>query len=537
MALLRGLKSGLERSALEGLQVPGDTGPTAFSGSLPDNIGELSGWTGTACWTLLYNFNAATLSPAACVKATGSTGNNLTKLGSASDTAKTTSGQSGYADQTGLTINSDQDFIYGNATTAWSFSPTVPTCYLLTFKFGATPSTYYTFFAGQDGTAGGGWSLSVSNTAGIRAGIGNGTSGFVQTAYVGGTSFFDGEYHTILLVIDDANGKAKLYSEFGNTESTGLTIGGGASFCTIGPSGAGGGWGAPVTYLVAARGEHPLLYDNAQALFNEYEDARLNGTHPAAITALPTTLAEVNSLTGIAFTHAWNVNSATPSPMTGSAGVAMAAETASIYNGSPGVAPTVSAAPQVRTSMTGQAAARFAAGGYANLKADLPLAHLPYALVVIYKQAPAATAKTILGRGQSSSPRGFLLNSPSNDRVTLYHRDSGLSVVTSSIAAPASSDNTWRVAAVSVKPTATALQAINDNGQTVAGATVLATSNATADQGYLGAQAVQVASGTTYTNGGNLDIALVAWVQSPGVQPDATALETAVNALRWRYGI
>ena len=329
---------------------------TAYAGTLPSTVAALNGWSLASPWTILYNFDSATVSPSALASAApGSVTHGLIKWGSDATATKTADGQSGYADQSGYKVNTSQDFFIQYASAAWKFSATVPTCYLLTFKFDATPTSGTTFFGGSDGATGG-WYLEAHATSGIRAAIGNGTSGFVGTSYVGGTSFYDGEYHTVMLVVDDAAGKAKIYSEFANTESTGLTIASGDAICTIGPNAAGATWTTAVTYLIAARGEHPLLYTNAQSLFDEYEDARLNNVNQTAIAGLPTSLAELNSASGLTFTHAWNMSSVSSNPpITGASGASLAPYTGTLVVGGAGTAPTLLTAPQGRTSFTSQA--------------------------------------------------------------------------------------------------------------------------------------------------------------------------------------
>lgn len=329
-------------------------GVSLFSGSYPTTVAALNGWTLASPWTVLHNYNDATIGPSACAAATGSATLTMQKLG-ASDTATLESaGQGGYAAQEGYTVNASNDSLYYFASATWKFSATVPTAYLITFKFTGTPTSGTYFFGGVDG-ANGGWYLEAHATSGIRAGIGSG-SAYVNTSYVGGTNFYDNEYHTILLVIDDAAGKAKIYSEFANTESTGLTITSGNALITVGPLAAGGTWGVPCTYLITARGEHDLLYTNAQSLFDEYEDARLNNANQTAIAGLPTTLTELNNASGLTFTHAWNLSSVSSNPpITGASGANLAPETGTLVVGGAGTAPTLLSAPQGRTSFTSQA--------------------------------------------------------------------------------------------------------------------------------------------------------------------------------------
>lgn len=329
-------------------------GVSLFSGSYPTTVGALNGWSQASIWTVAHNYNDATIGPSACAAMTGSETLTMQRLGASNTATLESAGQGGYAAQEGYTVNASNDSLYYFASANWKFSATVPTCYLVTFKFTGTPTSGTYFFGGVDG-ANGGWYLEAHATSGIRAGIGSG-SGYVNTSYVGGASFYDNEFHTVILVIDDAAGKAKIYSEFANTESTGLTIASGNALITVGPLSAGGTWGVPCTYLITARGEHDLLYTNAQSLFDEYEDARLNNVNQTAIAGLPTSLTELNAATGLSFTHAWNLSSTSSNPpITGSSGVNLAPYTGALVVGGLGTAPTLLTAPQGRTSFTSQA--------------------------------------------------------------------------------------------------------------------------------------------------------------------------------------
>lgn len=271
----------VKRGSMSGTLVGPRTGPDnalelAFAGTMPNSITEMNRWTILSPWTILYNFDSATVNPTVPPSvAPGSVAHGLIKWGSDATATKTTDGQSGYADQSGYTVNTNQDFVIQYASAAWKFSATVPTCYLMTFRIASTPASVQTILGGSDG-AGGGWYLEAHETSGIRAMIGTGAV-YVAMSHVGGTSFYDNEYHTVLLVIDDASGKSKLYTEFGNTESTSMTIASGDAICTIGPVGTPYHWSAPTTYLTVARGEHAGVYASAQDIFNKYEGARLRG--------------------------------------------------------------------------------------------------------------------------------------------------------------------------------------------------------------------------------------------------------------------
>lgn len=543
MALLRGLKSGLERSSLEGLQAPGDTGPTVFSGSLPNNIGEMSGWTGTSCWTVLHNFSNATLGPLACSAASDSGALSLILIpGGDTSATKTATGQSNYASQTGLNSSTSQAFLFAYASALWKHNATIPTAYIVTMRFDATPSAGDTFYSGIDGGSNSGFWLEAHPTSGVRAAIGVG-SGYTYTSYVAGASLYDGEYHTLMLVIDDAAGKAKLFSEFGNTESTGLSIAaGGNTICTIGPLARGYAFNG-ATYLLSARGEHPLLYTNAQSAFDSYELARTTGSHPAAITALPTTLAELNSvLATITLTNAYNLNSATPAPMAGASGPSLAAFTGTFAGGVPGTPPTVGAAPQVKESFTGQTCIEIDSVGD-NLwgAGAMPdLAHTGLLLIKVPNGThPGSGTPSIVGIADSTTGRTpWSIRSSSSANVLMlesYSNYSGSVQTASASATNLANDGAWRIIAWRRNDTTGAaahrICVTNPTGLTQATSGGVAVSPiAMTNEGGLG---------RTYQTPFAVDpllvsMAMFAW--SPTMESNAN-IEAAVNNLRWRYGL
>lgn len=271
----------VKRGSMSGTLVGPRTGPDnalelAFAGTMPNSITEMNRWTILSPWTVLHNFTRVTTGPIALAAAPGSISCPLSKWGLGADSVVAGNGQSRYALQKGFTATSNLDYLIRAVTdTTWGWSSTVPTCYMFTLKFGGTPANGQIFLHGMDG-ANGGYYFSAHSTSGIRAAIGSG-SGYVNTSYVGGTSFYDGEYHTIMLVVDDAGGKAKLYTEFGNTESTGLTIAVNMAATGYGPWDRNIATGCSVTYLLGARGEHAGVYASAQDIFNKYEGARLRG--------------------------------------------------------------------------------------------------------------------------------------------------------------------------------------------------------------------------------------------------------------------
>lgn len=524
MALARTLSKGLRKTPRESLDPIGPPAPTGYAGTLPSTVAALNGWTLASPWTVLHNFTSATIGPSACASATGSETLNLIKLGSDNTATLEAVGQSGYAAQGGYTVNTNQDFMYTAPAASWKFSATVPTAYLVTLKFAGTPANGQTFLGGSDGS-GGGWWLEAHSTSGIRAAVGSG-GGYVNTSYVGGTSLYDGEYHTIMLVIDDAAGKAKIFTEFGNTESTGLTLASGSAYYTLGPVAAGFTWTAPVTYLLSARGEHPLLYTNAQSLFDEYEDARLNNVNQTAIAGLPTAISDLNSVTGLTFTNGWNIGSASSNaPLTGASGPTLVPDTGTLRGGGTGTQPTLAAAPQIRTSFTSQAAVLFDSA-YDNLGVTGALPSSDFTMLIIWK-APSAfvSGAGIAGKVPSvASTTGWeILTTSGYTRFRTYHTNS--SYTQAFVAVDTSTGDKWHV--IMVRAATAGLLSRIVVGTTDNSSSAIPTLTAdTAQEGNLGA---------SYNNAVlNGRMAFCAWLS--GQTTDAN-MTTAIANFRWRYGL
>lgn len=502
----------------------GAGGPSYFSGTLPSTVAALNGWSLASPWTILYNFDSATVSPSAVTVSSGSEAHTLSKAGSSADATKTADGQSGYADQSGYTVNTNQDFFSGAASALWKFSATVPTCYLITVKFAGTPANNQVVCSGYDG-ANGGWYIDCTSGTGIRANIGSG-SGYVSTSAIGGTSLYDGEYHTIMLVIDDAAGKAKLYTEFANTESTGLTITSGNATATIGPTSAGGTWGTAITYLVAARGEHPLLYANAQSLFDEYEDARLNNVNQTAIAGLPTSVSDLNSVTGLTFTNGYNITSASSNPvLTGASGPTLVPDTGTLRGGGTGTQPTLAAAPQIRTSFTSQAAATFdSAEDNFGVSGALPASD--FTMLLVWK-APASfvSGASIAGLVPSvASTSGWeLVVSSGYTRFWTYHTSG--SYMQAFVAVDTSAGGLWHVIMVRAA-TEGLLSRIVVKTTANSSSAIPALTADSAQPGNLGSH-----NNNVIVNGA---LAFTAWLT--GQTSDAN-MTTAIANFRWRYGL
>lgn len=533
MALVSSLAKGLRKTPRESLDPVGPPAPTGYAGTLPSTVAELNGWSLASPWTILYNFNSATVNPTVPPSvAPGSVAHGLIKWGSDATATKTTDGQSGYADQSGYTVNTNQDFVIQYASAAWKFSATVPTCYLMTFRIASAPASVQTILGGSDG-AGGGWYLEAHETSGIRAMIGTGAV-YVAMSHVGGTSFYDNEYHTVLLVIDDASGKSKLYTEFGNTESTSMTIASGDAICTIGPVGTPYHWSAPTTYLTVARGEHPLLYTNAQSLFDEYEDARLNNVNQTAIASLPKSLADLNDASGLTFTDGWNLESvSSQAALTGASTPAIVPFTGTPLAGGTGTAPTLSAAPQVRTAFTSQAAMLCdSAKDGMGVAGGLPSNNFTMFLVM-YSPSSWTSGTGFIGRySLTTGDRGFRVRTSGG--TTILQTYSSYSTSVSATAAIDIKDGgVWRIVALRVAPqSAYSRIAVT----TTASATIVAASSSTTigaigadpatENGQIGVGAYDADIGSKF--------AMCAWLNS---QVSDANLETAINSFRWRYGI
>lgn len=528
MALVSSLAKGLRKTPRESLDPVGPPAPTDYTGSYPTTVAALNGWTLASPWTVLHNYNSATVGPSACAAATGSETINLIKLGSDTTATITATGQGGYSDQEGYTVNTNQDFLYAGLSAAWKFSATVPTAYLVTFKFAGTPASGQFFFGGLDGINGG-WALEAHATSGIRAAIGSG-SGYVNTSYVGGTNFYDGEYHTIMLVIDDAAGKAKIYSEFANTESTGLTIASGNAYPTVGPNAAGATWGTAVTYLLTARGEHPLLYTNAQSLFDEYEDARLNNVNQTAISGLPTTLTELNAVTGLTFVSAYNLDSASSvAPITGATGPTLAPNTGTLRVGGTGTAPTLATAPQVRTSFTAQKALAFDSSKD-NMQGTAMWPDYNFTALVVVKNSYTSGTNIAERMSSTASDRGFRFYDDAGGSGNLslvcyssYATSISLQVSRPSSLATAFNAISFRVPGASGERSR--IKAGNNSGSN-SGSTYGTPGNANSVVASLGANLYDAFRTSTMAFAGYVD----------GQVADAT-MDAAHDAFRWRYGI
>jgi hypothetical protein len=231
----------------------------------------MNSWTGAPIWLVGHNFKNVTGSPVACNPALDGLWLALQRLGTTDGTILP-GGQAGYAGQGGYRVSSAQQTIFYYATASWKFSATVPTLYLVTLRFASAPTGDQYFYGGVDG-ANGGWYLEAHPTNGVRLAVGSG-SGYTNTAYVGGTSIYDGQYHTMIIAIDDAGSRAKLHTAFGAVESTGIAITSGNAICTVGGLAALGPWTADIDYLLSFRGENASAYTDAATILSTFEARR-----------------------------------------------------------------------------------------------------------------------------------------------------------------------------------------------------------------------------------------------------------------------
>ena len=527
MALVSSLAKGLRKTPRESLDPIGPPAPTGYAGTLPSTVAELNGWTLASIWDFAHNFKDITGSPNTVDAMPGSSSFQLTRIGSSQATV-ISAPQSGYADQAGITITTSSQTLY-KASLNWSHSATVPTVYLCTFRFESAPVTKSPqFLGGHAGDGINGFYIQAHATSGIRASIGNGTSGFVATSYIGGTDFYDGEWHTLALCIDDAAGKVKLACGAYSTESTGLTIYAPvAIYCTVGATYNGDpAWEPAVSYLLIARGQHPLAYTNFETALDEYEDARLNNVNQTAIAGLPTAISDLNSVTGLTFTNGYNITSASSNPvLTGASGPTLVPDTGTLRGGGTGTQPTLAAAPQIRTSFTSQTAATFDSD-VDNFGVAGALPASDFTMLLVWK-APASfvSGASIAGLVPSvASTSGWqLLVSSGNTRFFTYHTSG--SYTQAFVAVDTSTGGLWHVIMVRAA-TGGLLSRIVVNTTANSSSAIPALTADSAQPGNLGSH-----NNNAIVNGA---LAFTAWLS--GQTTDAN-MTTAIANFRWRYGL
>lgn len=506
---------------------------TSYPGSLPDTMGALSGWTGTAMWDVAWNFGDCTAG--SCASLTGST--SSVTLGDLSvDPTELSAPQAGWATQGGIRVTTATQLLF-SANAALTVSTTIPSAYMLVFSCAAGPSGVQVIMSGYTGFGNEGWAIEALGASGLRVRSMGSASSYVTSS----TAAFDGLPHAIMVVVDDAAGKVKLFTEWGTAELTGLTYTqSGANLLTIGPESTGASWFEPVDYYQAAFGKHPLAYTNAATALSTYHTALTTGVAPAAIVGLPTTLAELNAALGVVtLTNAYNLDSATPAPMTGSAGPSLTAFTGTMAGGVTGTAPTVTAAPQVRASFTSQAIIDINSNGD-NLQgtAAMPdLAHTGVVLVRMPNGTHPGTSNAILGiqSGTTGQTPWRIGGSASTGNIQLesYNTYSGTLRAASITATNIANDGAWRLilwrrdnSGGTNRITVTTPAGKSSSSSAAIGISPAAMS----EEGGLG----RIHQSPFAINPLFVGMALFGWGTSLATNAD---IETAADNFRWRYGI
>lgn len=532
--MIVGVQTGVSKGILAGINNAAG-GPTYYTGKLPATIGELSGWTGTACWTVGFNFTDAAGASVACASMTDGAAMTVSKL--TSNPTILTTPQAGWASQGGISVGAANELLF--VTDAdWDVNATIPTIYMATISMGAGPSSVQEVLTGLTGAGSQGWMIEALGASGLRITCMGTASSYVT----GSTAMFDGLPHVIAWVIDDAAGKAKLFTEWGTVELAGLSYTQtGSLICTVGPSSTGAHWSSATKYFQMARGQNAQAYTNAASVVTAYNTALTTGSHPAAITGLPTTLAELNSVLGTwSATTAYNMSSAAPAPMTGSAGPSLAAFTGTMAGGVPGTAMTVTAAPNVKPAFTSQPAATVDSNGD-NMwgTGALPdLAHTGILVIKVPNGTHPGSGSDILGINSSTTghrPWSIRSSSTGNIQLESYSSYSG-SVQTASVTSTnLANDGAWRVVSWRRNDTTGAaahrICVTNATGLSQANSSGVALSpNALTNEGGFG----RIYQGPFATNPLYVSFAMFAW---SGTMESNANIDTAVNNLRWRYGL
>lgn len=524
MALQRGLRNGIQRVPIE--WDGGGGGDPGFTGKLPATIGELSGWTGTACWTVGFNFTDATGASVSCASMTDGAAMTVSKL--TNNPTISTAPQAGWASQGGVSVGAANELLF--VTDAdWDVNTTIPTIYMATISMASGPSSVQEVLTGLTGTGSQGWMVEALGASGLRITCMGTASSYVS----GSTALFDGNPHVIAWVIDDAAGKAKLFTEWGTVELTGLSYTQtGSLICTVGPSSTGAHWSSATKYFQMARGQNAQAYTKAASVVTAYNTALTTGVAPAAITGLPTTLAELNSVLGtITATHAWNLSSLTASPMTGASGSAFQTFTGTMAGSVTGTVPTLSAAPQIKTAFTSQAACFMDSNGD-NLWGAGNMPDGSHTAVLVFAAPATHTGSTeyVLGQSDPSTDSRWYLRSNASNQLTLDSRDTVSNRTSTATLTGVMTGGGWTVAAwrrgVSGETNRLYVSSV---ASTASGAIGTAPPAAT-EEGGLGRP--YQATNTTTTS--QCKIALWAWTASSTTDAN---IQTAVNNLRWRYGL
>lgn len=272
------IKRGPSRGTRAGEGFNPDT-DSDFAGKYPNTMAEIAAWTGVNIWNVGWNFTSLTAAASnTCPSMSGGASQTLSVLSGGSPAAENAhrlvAPQDGFAAQGGLMTSLPQQLLF-KAAADWAIDATLPCIYLFRVRFNGARLSGAAPLAGLDGLSGG-FSIQCHATSGIRAIIGNGVS-YVGTSYIGGTSLYDGEWHTIALAVDLTLGKAKMICESATTESTGLTIVTVGSFATFGATYKTDTYRGSFGILLAYRGEHADCYTNAETIFDAFEASRIAG--------------------------------------------------------------------------------------------------------------------------------------------------------------------------------------------------------------------------------------------------------------------
>lgn len=237
---------------------------------LPNSIADWATWTGWNHWTVAHNYTDASGSPVACAAVSDGTAFNLTRLGS-TDPALLSAPQAQMSTQGGIQVRSAQELLYKGADANWSVHATRPTVYGILFKLEAGASgAAQDIYCGQDGT-GGGWALQIDASGYPRLRMMAATS-----SNAGSTNCADGRWHFAVVVIDDANNRGKVVTEWGTaTISSTAYSESGSLICTIGPTHTGATFPKPTSYAVTARGDHSTGWDDAASIVDTFRETHI----------------------------------------------------------------------------------------------------------------------------------------------------------------------------------------------------------------------------------------------------------------------
>lgn len=235
-----------------------------------NSIAEVNAAGALTVWELGHNFtdyNDAG-SPPDCAAVSDGTAFLLQRLGTNTPT-KLAPAQARYSDQGAMRVNVADGFLYRGAHADWSAAGSTPVGYLIHFRVDASDSTEQTVWSGLSGTGSEGWRLTVKGSGG-SAGLKLYVMGVGSSIPAGSSAVCDGKEHTVLIVIDDANNRARMVSEWGTITMTGVFTYSetGPLICTVGPTFTADTWTKPVSYFWQFKGEHADLFSSAADLWS-----------------------------------------------------------------------------------------------------------------------------------------------------------------------------------------------------------------------------------------------------------------------------